>query len=42
MERPLRLVLRREGEPSHAVQAFLSVVAHHAQSAQGPYSFVNE
>lgn len=42
MERPLRLVLRREGEPSHAVQAFLSVVEHHAMTAQGAYSFVNE
>jgi DNA-binding transcriptional LysR family regulator len=42
MERPLRLVLRREGEPSHAVQAFLSVVEHHATTAQGAYSFVNE
>lgn len=42
MERPLRLVLRREGEPSHAVRAFLSVVEHHATTAQGAYSFVNE
>jgi len=42
MERPLRLVLRREGEPSHAVRAFLSVVEHHATTAQGPYSFQQE
>lgn len=42
MERPLRLVLRRDGEPSHAVRAFLSVVEHHATTAKGPYSFQQE
>ena len=42
MERPLRLVLRREGELSHAVRAFLSVAEHHATTAKGAYSFVNE
>ncbi len=42
MERPLRLVLRRDGEPSQAVQAFLSVVEHHATNAKGAYSFVHE
>jgi DNA-binding transcriptional LysR family regulator len=42
MERPLRLVLRREGELSHAVRAFLSVAEHHAATAKGAYSFVNE
>lgn len=42
MERPLRLVLRREGELSHAVRAFLSVAEHHATNAKGAYSFVNE
>lgn len=42
LERPLRLVLRREGEPSHAVRAFLSVVEHHATTARGAYSFLNE
>lgn len=42
MERPLRLVLRTDGEPSHAVQAFLTVVEHHAATAKGPYSFVAE
>jgi DNA-binding transcriptional LysR family regulator len=42
MERPLRLVLRREGELSHAVRAFLSVAEHHATTAKGAYSFVSE
>lgn len=42
MERPLRLVLRREGELSHAVRAFLSVAEHHATTAKGAYSFVHE
>ena len=42
MERPLRLVLRREGELSHAVRAFLSVAEHHATTAKGAYSFMNE
>ena len=42
LERQLRLVMRREGELSQAVQAFLSVVEHHASKAQGPYSFIAE
>jgi DNA-binding transcriptional LysR family regulator len=42
LERQLRLVLRREGEPSHAVQAFLSVAEHHAGTAGGPYAFTAE
>jgi DNA-binding transcriptional LysR family regulator len=42
LERQLRLVMRREGELSQAVQAFLTVVEHHASTARGPYSFVTE
>jgi len=42
LERQLRLVMRKDGEPSHAVRAFLSVVEHHASKAQGPYSFIAE
>lgn len=42
LERQLRLVLRRDGEVSQAVQAFLTVVEHHATTAQGPYSFITE
>lgn len=42
LERQLRLVLRREGETSQAVQAFLTVVEHHATTTQGPYSFITE
>lgn len=42
MERQLRLVQRREGEPSHAVRAFLSVAEHHATTTHGPYSFAIE
>jgi DNA-binding transcriptional LysR family regulator len=42
LERQLRLVLRREGEPSHAVQAFLTVAEHYASSANGPYVFAAE
>jgi enoyl-CoA hydratase/carnithine racemase len=36
------VVLRRDGELSHAVRAFLSVAEHHATTAKGAYSFVNE
>lgn len=42
LERQLRLVLRREGELSHAVQAFLTVAEHHATTVKGPYGFVAE
>jgi DNA-binding transcriptional LysR family regulator len=42
LERQLRLVLRREGDLSHAVQAFLAVAEHHATEAGGPYSFASE
>lgn len=42
LERQLRLVLRRDGEPSHAVQAFLSVAEHHAQTTKGSYVFSPE
>lgn len=42
LERPLRLVLRREGEPSHALQAFLAVAEHHASTAKGAYVFAAE
>lgn len=42
LERQLRLVMRREGELSQAVQAFLTVVEHHASTARGPYSFLTE
>lgn len=42
LERQVRLVMRREGELSQAVQAFLTVVEHHATTTQGPYSFITE
>lgn len=42
LERQLRLVMRREGEPSHAVQAFLAVAEHHATTAKGSYVFAAE
>ncbi|MEZ5292704.1 MAG: LysR family transcriptional regulator substrate-binding protein, partial [Vicinamibacterales bacterium] len=42
LERHLRVVLRKDGEPSHAVRAFLSVAEHHAATAAGPYCFVSE
>ncbi len=39
LERQLRLVMRREGDLSHAVQAFLAVAEHHATEVGAPYSF---
>ena len=42
LERQLRLVLRREGDLSHAVQAFLAVAEHHATETGGAYSFASE
>lgn len=42
LERQLRLVLRREGDLSHAVQAFLAVAEHHATETGGAYSFSTE
>ena len=39
LERKLRLVMRRHGEPSQAVQAFLAVVEHHAVTAKGLFEF---
>jgi DNA-binding transcriptional LysR family regulator len=42
LERQLRLVLRRDGDLSHAVQAFLAVAEHHATEAGGAYSFAVE
>jgi DNA-binding transcriptional LysR family regulator len=39
LERKLRLVLRRQGEPSYAVQAFLAVVEGHAARAGGLFDF---
>jgi DNA-binding transcriptional LysR family regulator len=42
LERQLRLVQRRDGDLSHAVQAFLAVAEHHATEAGGLYSFASE
>ncbi len=39
LERKLRLVMRRHGEPSQAVQAFLAVVEHHAAVAKGLFEY---
>ena len=39
LERKLRLVVRRLGEPSHALKAFLAVVENQAASQGGLFSF---
>ena len=39
LERKLRLVVRRQGELSHAARAFLSVAEHQAVTNGGRFSF---